>query len=92
MSKFSIEKLPPEVLFSTAVKLRAIRKKMCLSQVALAERTGVSLGSLKRFEQSGMISLISFLKLLHVLGRLDEFAGILQPGDDMREIEKLFSE
>lgn len=91
MSKFSLEKLPPEVLRSTAQKIRMLRKLASLSQSNLAERSGVSLGSLKRFEASGKISLESFLKLLHILGRLDEFDGILQPGEDIRDIEKLFT-
>ncbi len=91
MSKYSINKLPAEVLNSTAAKFRKIRKKAGLSQVEFAERSGVSLGSIKRFESSGKISLESFLKLLHILGRLDEFDGILMPGDEMEDIEKLFS-
>jgi len=91
MSKYSINKLPAEVLNSTAAKFRKIRKKAGLSQVEFAERSGVSLGSIKRFESSGKISLESFLKLLHILNRLNEFDGILMPGDEMEDIEKLFS-
>ena len=91
MSKYSIDKLPAEVLNSTAAKFRKLRKKAGLSQVEFAERSGVSLGSIKRFESSGKISLESFLKLLHILGRLNEFDGILMPGDEMEDIEKLFS-
>ena len=91
MSKYSIDKLPAEVLLSTAEKLRVLRKKSDLSQAELAVRSGVSLGSLKRFETTGQISLESFFKLLHILGRLNEFDGILLPGDEMEDIEKLFS-
>ena len=91
MSKYSIDKLPAEVLNSTAAKFRKLRKKAGLSQVEFAERSGVSLGSIKRFESSGKISLESFLKLLHILDRLNEFDGILMPGDEMEAIEKLFS-
>jgi len=91
MSKYSIDKLPAEVLNSTVAKFRKLRKKAGLSQVEFAERSGVSLGSIKRFESSGKISLESFLKLLHILDRLNEFDGILMPGDEMEDIEKLFS-
>ena len=91
MSKYSIVKLPAEVLSNTAVKLRELRKKSGFTQVELAERSGVSLGSIKRFESSGKISLESFVKLLHLLNRLDEFDEILKPGDNMKEIEKLFT-
>lgn len=91
MNKYSIDKLPAEVLNNTAAKFRKLRKKTGLSQVEFAGRSGVSLGSIKRFEYSGKISLESFLKLLHILDRLDEFDGILMPGNDMEDIEKLFT-
>lgn len=91
MSKYSIDKLPFEVLGDTAAKLRLLRKRSGMSQVELADRSGVSLGSLKRFESKGKISLESFLKLLHILGRLNEFDGLLTPGNEMDDIEKLFS-
>ena len=92
MNKYSIHKLPDEILRETASKHRDIRKKAKLSQAKLADRSGVSLGSLKRFEATGRISLESFLKLLHILGRLDEFDQILHPKEDMKGIEKLFSD
>ena len=51
-----------------------LRKRKKISQKDLAARSGVSLGSLKRFEQSGEISLQSFTKLaiaLEVEGELE---------------------
>lgn len=56
-----------------------IRKRRKISQKELAARSGVSLGSLKRFEQSGEISLQSFTKLAIAL-EVEE------------ELESLFSE
>ncbi len=91
MSRYSVDKLPTEVLKNTAAKLRELRKKSGLSQAKYANSSGVSLGSIKRFESSGKISLESFLRLLHILGRLEEFDRILMPGEDMADIEKLFS-
>jgi transcriptional regulator with XRE-family HTH domain len=38
-------------------RLKKVRRQLKLSQADLAERSGVSLGSLKRFENSGKISL-----------------------------------
>jgi transcriptional regulator with XRE-family HTH domain len=52
-----------------------LRKRKKLSQKQLAVKSGVSLGSLRRFEQSGEISLQSLTKLaiaLDVDGELDE--------------------
>jgi len=91
MDKYSISKLPLPVLKNTAEKLRVLRRQNKYSQAELADRSGVSLGSLKRFEATGQISLESFLKLLHILDRLEEFDSILKPVEDLKSIEKLFS-
>lgn len=47
-----------------------------LTQEGLANRSGVSLGSIKRFETDGEISLKSLLKLAVVLECLDDFLQI----------------
>lgn len=91
MGKYSINKLPSEVLTETASRHRDLRKKAKLSQAELGARSGVSLGSVKRFERTGRISLESFLKLLLILNRLDKFEMVLEPGDNMDDVEKLFS-
>lgn len=91
MNNYIITKLPQQVLKNTAAKFKVLRRQNKYSQIELADRSGVSLGSLKRFETTGQISLESFLKLLHVLERLEEFDTILEPGEDLKAIEKLFS-
>ncbi|TGV00686.1 helix-turn-helix domain-containing protein [Flavivirga rizhaonensis] len=50
MNKYSIDKLPRDVRFEIANKHKKLRKQRGLSKIELAERSGVSLGSLKRFE------------------------------------------
>lgn len=45
-----------------------LRRRKKISQKELAARSGVSLGSLKRFEQTGEISLQSLTKLAIALG------------------------
>lgn len=50
-----------------AKRLRNIRRRRRISQEQLAERSGVSLGSLKRFETTGKISLLSLTKLAAAL-------------------------
>ncbi len=91
MGKYSIYKLPSDILKDTASKHRDLRKKAKLSQAELAERSGVSLGSIKRFESTGQIALESFLKLLLILDRLDDFDSVLAPKGNENDIEKLFS-
>lgn len=90
MNKYSIEKLPRDIRFELAEKHKKLRKQKRLSQSELAERSGVSLGSLKRFETKGQVSLESLLKLVFVLGRLADFETVLKPNENLRLIEKLF--
>lgn len=44
-----------------------------MSQVRLSECSDVSLGSVKRFERTGEISLSSLIKIAFVLGCEDDF-------------------
>ena len=46
-----------------AQRVRNIRKRRSVSQEKLAVMSGVSYGSIKRFESSGQISLISLTKI-----------------------------
>ena len=62
-----------------------------MSQADFAERSGVSYGSVKRFERTGKVALESLLKMAHLLGRLKDFDGILMD-DRKAEIDKLFSD
>ena len=89
---FLLIKIPSDILKETAKKHRDLRRGLKLSQANLAERSGVSLGSIKRFEQTGRISFLSLLKVAQILGRLSEFEAIFTPGPDWTEVEKLFSE
>ncbi len=92
MNIYSVYKLPTDILIETAQKVRAARKQLKLSQAQLAERSGVSLGSIKRFELTGKISFESLLKLAQILGRLSEFESLFEPKEDLKKIEQLFSE
>ena len=52
-----------EINNDIAQKIVRLRKRKKMTQKQLAARSGVSLGSLKRFEQSGEISLQSLTKI-----------------------------
>jgi hypothetical protein len=56
----------------------------------LAERAGVALPTLRRFEQAGEISLKHLMRILHALGRLDEMDELLRPppAASMAELEQ----
>jgi transcriptional regulator with XRE-family HTH domain len=69
---------PISVMQQLKERFREKRLFMELTQEGLAKRSGVSLGSIKRFESSAEISLKSFLKLALVLECLDNFTQIAQ--------------
>lgn len=52
-----------EINNDIAQKIVRLRKRKKITQKQLAARSGVSIGSLKRFEQSGEISLQSLTKI-----------------------------
>jgi transcriptional regulator with XRE-family HTH domain len=54
-----------------AENARLQRLTIGLTQQGLAERSGVALPTLRKFEQKGLISLEAFLKLQMVLGGLE---------------------
>ncbi len=66
-------KYPYEIAKDIALKEKEKRKKKKITQAELSARSGVSLASLKRFEQTGEISFVSLLKLAAVLDELDDF-------------------
>lgn len=91
MNKYSVKPLPSDIQSALAERFRKLRKAKGYSQTEMAQRSGVSLGSLKRFELTGQISLESLLKLAYLLDRLDDFMEVFEPGVDMKRLEKLFN-
>jgi len=76
-----LPKNPIEIMQELKAKFRERRKSLGYTQNELATRSGVSLGSLKRFERSGQISLESLLKLALVLECLGEFGNVCEKRD-----------
>lgn len=71
----SLSKIQKKIVES----IRARRLQMELTQEGLSERAGVPLSTLRKFEQKGVISLDSFLKILSVVGGLEEIVDALKP-------------
>jgi transcriptional regulator with XRE-family HTH domain len=78
-----LPKTPIDIMQELRAKFKEKRKSIGLTQIELAIRSGVSLGSLKRFEKSEQISLESLLKLALVLECLEDFRGICEPKELM---------
>ena len=69
-------KYPEEIAKDIALAEKKKRKKRKLTQEELSARAGISVGSLRRFEQSGEISFVSLLKIAVVLGEISQFAEL----------------
>ncbi len=61
-----------------ADRVRNIRKRRSISQKRLSQMSGVSLGSVKRFEATGKISFVSLTKLAIALDCADEIRNMFQ--------------
>lgn len=86
-----MDPLPSEVALRLGGKVQKIRKDLKLSRRALSVKSGVSEATIKRFENTGSITLIGLLKLLEALERLNEFDEIIEPRDEER-LRKLFED
>ena len=76
MSRKYIWETPEEINRGIANKIKNIRKRRKLSQLALSELSGVSYGSIKRFEATGDISLKSLTRIAIALNIADDLKYI----------------
>ena len=67
---------PDEIILKLAQKVKRIRKRRKITQEELSQISDVSLGSVKRFEMTGQISLISLVKLSLALDIVDEIRNL----------------
>ncbi|MBQ9699594.1 MAG: helix-turn-helix transcriptional regulator [Lachnospiraceae bacterium] len=86
-----LQKTPKEMSSAIAERVRKIRKRKKISQAELSRRSGVSFGSVKRFEQSGEISLASLIKIAIALDISNELEQLF---DDVtpQSIEEILNE
>ena len=68
-----------EIIMLVASNTKMLRKRLKISRQKLSELSGVSYGSIKRFEENGNISLLSLTKIAMAL-------------DVTGDIKKLFAE
>jgi len=79
---------PEELDQKLAQRVRKIRKRRSITQEKLASISGVSYGSIKRFETAGQISLLSLTKIAIALDLADELRNIFTqvPYKDIQEV------
>ncbi len=75
-------KSPFEMAKAIAKNAQERRLKLNLSQQTLSRKSGVSYGTLKKFEQNGQISLESLLKIALALGEMDKFDFLFTQTND----------
>ena len=79
---------PEELDQKLAQRVRKIRKRRSITQEKLVSISGVSYGSIKRFETTGQISLLSLTKIAIALDLADELRNIFTqvPYKDIQEV------
>ena len=61
-----------EINLQLATRISGIRKRRGITQERMSDLSGVSFGSVKRFERTGQISLLSLTRIATALGCADE--------------------
>ena len=74
-----------------AQRVRNIRKRRSISQKRLSEMSGVSYGSVKRFETTGQISLLSLTRIAMALDLAEEMRNLFT-NIPYRNIEEVINE
>lgn len=75
----SLKLAPPEdVSAELGARARARRLALKLTQAGLAERSGVPLATLRKFERTGRIALTSFVRIALTLGDEEALDGLLR--------------
>ncbi len=70
---------PTKAKVALAENMKERRLALNLTQAGLSERSGVALGTLRKFEQSGAISIDNLLKLMLVVGGLRKIVEASAP-------------
>ncbi|QEN03397.1 XRE family transcriptional regulator [Thiospirochaeta perfilievii] len=86
-----LQKTPGEINSILAKRMANIRKRRKITQKQLSSKSGVTLASLKRFEQTGDISLISFTKIAIAL-ELDKELNTLFTAPHFNSIQEIINE
>lgn len=90
-NEFSFLRSPTDISMQIANRMQKKRKANKLTQMQLAGRSGVSLGSIKRFERLGEISLSSLVKIAFILDCEDDFDSLFAR-KEYRSIQEVIDE
>ncbi|MFK7928759.1 MAG: helix-turn-helix domain-containing protein [Myxococcota bacterium] len=91
MDDFLFVRTPADVERMLGERLRRARKAKGWTQADLATRSGLSIATVARLEQSGQGQISSLVRLCAAFGRLDDFEEVLKavPPATMDELRRL---
>ena len=72
---------PSDVMQRTAQRAKALRLEQNITQQELADKVGIAVGTVKRFEKTGEVQFNHLLRIALVLGRLDDFKTLFAGND-----------
>ena len=72
---------PSDVMQRTAQRAKALRLEQNITQQELADKVGIAVGTVKRFEKTGEIQFNHLLRIALVLGKLEDFSNIFAGND-----------
>ena len=67
-----------EICDRIGVKIKTVRLKQNMSQEELADKSGVSISTIKRMEEGEVKTLESLIRILRTLGKLDIFIPLVE--------------
>lgn len=83
--------LPSEILDCMGQRLRTQRLAQSLSQSELAQKTGLSLGAIKKLERDGQSSLDTFVKVVSALRLAQELESLfVMKVESIAQMERVF--
>jgi transcriptional regulator with XRE-family HTH domain len=82
-------KTEQDILKEISAREKQLRLSQNLSQELLAKKSGVSLGSLKRFEMTGKISLKSLVKLVSTLSSTKSLDALFQIHEELQSLAQI---
>lgn len=79
-----------EILRELGQRLRAQRMVKLMTQIELAARAGIALGSVKKLESSGNTTVHTLVRVIQMLSLTDDIADILRlkPSSSIAEMER----
>lgn len=88
---WGILQTPAEVRLAVANRAKDRRLALNITQKALAEGTGVSISTIRKFERTGEVSLKSLLHIAQGLGVLEGFLSLF-PRPETRSLQELLED